>query len=65
MLSGQFYITSAFKLSIRDCVADETQHTELPEEGTTVTIEKHFKKLKAPFAIYGVLNKCLTTETPD
>ena len=45
-------------------MANEIQHTELPEEGTTMNFEKHFKKLKAPFVIYGDV-ECLTTETSD
>ena len=43
---------------------NEIQHTELPEEGTTMKLEKHFKKLKAPFVMYGGF-ECLTTETSD
>ena len=49
---------------IKGCMANEIQHTELPEEGTTMKFEKHFKKLKAPFVIYGDF-ECLTTETSD
>ena len=45
-------------------MANEIQHTELPEEGTPMKFEKHFKKLKAPFVIYGDF-ECLTTETSD
>lgn len=40
------------------------RHTELPEEGTTMKIEKHFKKLKAPFVVYGDF-ECVATETTD
>ena len=49
---------------IKGCMANEIQHTEMPEEGTTMKFEKHFKKLKAPFVIYGDF-ECLTTETSD
>ena len=45
-------------------MANEIQHTEIPEEGTTMKIEKHFKKLQVPFVIYGDF-ECLTTETTD
>ena len=49
---------------IKGCMANDIQHTELPEEGTTMKFENHFKKLKAPFVLYGDF-ECLTTETTD
>ena len=48
----------------KGCMANDIQRTEMPEEGTSVKFEKHFKKLKAPFDIYGDF-ECLTTETSD
>ena len=46
------------------CMANEIQEAKVPKEGTTTKFEKHFKKLKAPFVIYGGF-ECLTTETTD
>ena len=45
-------------------MANDSQQTKMPEEGTSMKIEKHFKKLKAPFVIYGDF-ECLTTETSE
>ena len=49
---------------IQGCMANEIQQTEMPEEGTSMKIEKHFKKLKTPFVIYADF-ECLTSETSD
>ena len=49
---------------IKGCMANDIQQTKLPKEGTTMKFEKHFKKLKAPFVIYGDF-ECLTTETSE
>ena len=46
---------------INGCMANDIQQTKMPNEGTTMKFEKHFKKLKAPFVIYGDF-ECLTTE---
>ena len=48
----------------KGCMANDIQQTKMPEEGTSMKFEKHFKKLKAPFVIY-VDFECLTTETSD
>ena len=45
-------------------MANDIQQTKMPEEGTSMKFEKHFKKLKAPFVIYGDF-ECLTTETSE
>ena len=49
---------------IKGCMANDIQQTKMPEEGTSMKFEKHFKKLKAPFVIYGDF-ECLTTETSE
>ena len=49
---------------IKGCVANDIQQTKMPKEGTTMKFEKHFKKLKAPFVMYGDF-ECLTTETSE
>ena len=49
---------------IKGCMANDIQQTKMPEEGTPMKFERHFKKLKAPFVIYGDF-ECLTTETSD
>ena len=49
---------------IKGCVANDIQQTKMPEEGTSMKFEKHFKKLKAPCVVYGDF-ECLTTETSE
>ena len=49
---------------IKGCMANDIQQAKMPKEGTSMKFEKHFKKLKAPFVIYGDF-ECLTTETSE
>ena len=45
---------------INGCMTHEIQQIVLPKEGETMSFQKHYKKLKCPYVVYGDF-ECLTT----
>ena len=45
---------------LKGCMANEVQAIEMPEEKEKMSFQKHYKKLKCPYVIYGDF-ECLTT----
>ena len=44
---------------LKGCMANEVQTIEMPEEKEKMSFQKHYKKLKCPYVIYGDF-ECLT-----
>ena len=49
---------------LKGCMAHEIQQIVLPKEGTTMYFQKHYKKLKCPYVIYGDF-ECLTAPSSE
>ena len=46
--------------SLKDCMANEVQAIEMPDIKEKMMLQKHYKKSRCPYVIYGDL-ECLTT----
>ena len=49
---------------IKGCMANEIQQIVMPKEDEKMSFQKHYKKLKCPYVIYGDF-ECLTTPSSD
>ena len=49
---------------LKGCMANEVQAIEMPEEKEKMSFQKHYKKLKCPYVIYGDF-ECLTALTNE
>ena len=48
----------------KGCLANEVQSTQMPEENEKMQFKNHYKKLKAPYVIYGDF-ECLTAHSNE
>ena len=48
----------------KGCLANEVQSTQMPEENEKMQFKNHYKKLKAPYVIYGDF-ECLTAHSKE
>ena len=49
---------------LKGCMANEIQQIVMPKEDEKMSFQKHYKKLKCPYVIYGDF-ECLTTPSSD